>query len=119
MRPAPRQYPQLGLGARGSRLKISANRPLTNYATVNQSTVQNDFTLSLAASYEIDLAGRVRRTVEGASASAQQSAADFQNTRLLIGADLASTYFNLRAIDTELDVVDRNRSRCSAARSTW
>jgi len=102
------QYPQLGLGARGSRLRISANRPLTSYGSVNQSTVQNDFQLTLSASYELDLAGRVRRSVEAADASAEQSAADLENTRLLVTAELASAYFNLRATDTELDVVTRS-----------
>jgi len=102
------QYPQLGLGARGSRLRISANRPLTNYNSVNQSTVQNDMQLTLNASYEIDLAGRVRRGVEAASASAEQSAADLANTRLLVTAELANAYFNLRATDIELDVVNRS-----------
>ncbi|SCX41137.1 efflux transporter outer membrane subunit [Variovorax sp. EL159] len=102
------QLPQLGLGTRASRLKISANRPLTSYATANSSTVQNDFTVSLNASYEVDLAGRVRRTVEGATASAEQSAADLENTRLLLGADVASNYFNLRSTDIELDVVERS-----------
>ncbi|RYZ12352.1 MAG: efflux transporter outer membrane subunit, partial [Comamonadaceae bacterium] len=101
------RYPQLGLGSRASRLQISANRPLTNYAATNFSTVQNDFALSLTASYEIDLAGRVQRSVEGAGASAEQSAADLANTRLLLTADLASNYFNLRSIDTELDVLGR------------
>lgn len=102
------RYPQVGLGTRASRLKISANRPLTNYATSNFSTVQNDFALNLIASYELDLAGRVQRSVESASASAAQSAADLENTRLLLTADLASNYFNLRATDLELDVVSRS-----------
>ena len=100
--------PQLGLGSRASRFKISANRPLTNYAVNNFSTVQNDFALTLVASYELDLAGRVQRTVEGATASAAQSAADLENTRLLLTADLASAYFSLRATDLELDVVARS-----------
>jgi NodT family efflux transporter outer membrane factor (OMF) lipoprotein len=63
---------------------------------------------ALAVSYEVDLAGRVRRTVEGARASAEQAAADLENTRLLLGTDLATAYFNLRAIDIELDVVARS-----------
>ncbi|MGF6345392.1 multidrug efflux system outer membrane protein [Variovorax sp. W2I14] len=102
------RFPQLGLGARASRLKISANRPLTNYATTNASTVQNDFALSLNASYELDLAGRVQRTVEGATASAEQSAADLANTRLVLTADVANNYFNLRSTDIELDVLARS-----------
>ncbi|CAN5669160.1 efflux transporter outer membrane subunit [soil metagenome] len=100
--------PQVGLNNRDSRLRISANRPLTNYNTANFSTVQSDFQLSLTASYELDLSGRVRRTIEGATASAEQSAADLQNTRLLVTTDLASAYVNLREVDAELDVLQRS-----------
>ena len=60
------------------------------------------------ASYEPDLSGRVQRTIEGARATAEQTAADFENTRLLLTADLATAYFNLRALDIELDVLDRS-----------
>jgi multidrug efflux system outer membrane protein len=100
--------PQIGLNERATRQKISANRPLSNYSSQNFSTVQNDLLLSMSVNYELDLAGRVQRTVEGAQASLQQAAADLENTRLLLSADLASNYFNLRAIDTELDVLQRS-----------
>ena len=102
------QLPSASLAARVARQRISANRPLSNYGTPNFATVQDDFTPALAVSYEVDLAGRVRRTVEGARASAEQAAADLENTRLLLGTDLATAYFNLRAIDIELDVVARS-----------
>jgi len=102
------QLPSASLAARVARQRISANRPLSNYGTPNFATVQDDFTPALAVSYEVDLAGRVRRTVEGARASAEQAAADLENTRLLLGTDLATAYFNLRAIDIELDVVVRS-----------
>ena len=64
--------------------------------------------LSLSVGYEFDLAGRVQRTIEGVQASAEQSAADFENTRLLLGTDLATAYFNLRAVDIEIDVLSRS-----------
>jgi NodT family efflux transporter outer membrane factor (OMF) lipoprotein len=102
------RYPQIGLGARTQRLRISANRPLTNYAVNNLSTVQDDFALNLTASYELDFAGRVRSSVESAAASAEQSAADLENTRLLLTSDVASAYFNLRGADIELDVLARS-----------
>src|SRR6202008_2279669 len=102
------RYPQVGVGARAQRFEISANRPLTNYAVPNYSTVQNDFALNLTAAYELDLAGRVRRSVEAATASAAQSAADLENTRLLLTTDVASAYFSLRSTDIELDVLARS-----------
>ncbi len=100
--------PQVGMGVRAQRLEISANRPLTNYAAPNWQTLQNDYSPTLAVSYEIDLAGRVKSLVEGATASAQQARADFENTRLILVADLATSYFSLRALDTELDVLTRS-----------
>jgi multidrug efflux system outer membrane protein len=101
-------FPQIGLGARAQRLKISADRPLSNYAAPNFSTVQNDYTLALTVNYEFDLAGRVQRSIEGVRASAEQAAIDFENTRLLLTADLATAYFNLRGLDAELDVLQRS-----------
>ena len=102
------QWPSASIAARAARQRVSANRPLSNYGVPNFATVQDDFTPALAVSYEVDLAGRVRRTIEGARASAEQAAADLENTRLMLGTDLATAYFNLRAIDIELDVVVRS-----------
>ncbi len=101
-------FPQFALAARAGRFEISPNRPLTNYGSPNFSTVQNDFLPLLTASYEVDLAGRVRRTIEGARASVEQSAADLENVRLLLTAELATDYFSLRELDIELDVVLRS-----------
>ncbi|MEO7114660.1 MAG: efflux transporter outer membrane subunit [Caldimonas sp.] len=100
--------PSVNANLRAARQRSSANRPLSRYDSPNFTTVQNDFVPSLTVSYEFDLAGRVQRTIEGVRASAEQAAADFENTRLILGTDLATAYFNLRAIDIELDVVTRS-----------
>jgi NodT family efflux transporter outer membrane factor (OMF) lipoprotein len=102
------RYPQLGIATRAVRQRITENRPLSNYAVPQFSTVQNDFLLGLTASYELDFAGRVRRTIEAAQASAERSQADFENARLLLTADVATAYFNLREADLELDVLARS-----------
>jgi NodT family efflux transporter outer membrane factor (OMF) lipoprotein len=99
------QYPQIGAVARPQRFRITENRPLTNNASPNFSTTQNDFLLGLTASYEVDFAGRVSSLVSGAQASYEQTAADLENVRLLLAADLATAYFNLRQTDIELDVL--------------
>lgn len=98
-------FPTVNLDASAVRSKDSANRPLAAYSTANQSTVQNDFSIGPSVGYELDLFGRVRREVEGASASAQQAEADFQNTRLVLMAALVTNYFSLRETDAEMDVV--------------
>src|ERR1700692_3875688 len=92
-------YPDVGLQASAARSKSAANRPLASYSTPNQSTVQNNFTLGPFVEYEFDLFGRVRREAEGYRAAAEQAAADFENTRLMLAAQLASKYFQLRVLD--------------------
>jgi multidrug efflux system outer membrane protein len=100
--------PQVALPVRAQRLRITQNRPLTNDNSPNFSTTQSDFAFGLAASYEVDLSGRVSSAIAGARISVEQSAADLENVRLLLTADLATAYFNLRQTDTELDVLARS-----------
>lgn len=90
-----------------NRTKISSDRPLTNYASPTTSTTQNDVKLGFAVSYEADLVGRIRNLVAAAQAGAEQSAADFQNARLLLTTDVAGNYFNLRALDSDIDVLQK------------
>ncbi|MDR5752750.1 MULTISPECIES: efflux transporter outer membrane subunit [unclassified Caballeronia] len=105
---AAQRLPEIDLSAQASRARISRNRPVNNYALPNSSTVQNDLRLSPTIDYDTDLFGRIRRQVEGAAASAQQSADDLANARLVLTTDLATDYFSMRELDAEIDVLDRS-----------
>lgn len=100
--------PQVALTARAQRFRITENRPLTNYNSSNFSTTQNDSAFGLAAAYEADFSGRVASLIAQARAAYEQSSADLENVRLLLTADLATAYFNLRQTDIELSVVERS-----------
>ena len=63
------------------------------------------FRTPLDLSYEVDLWGRVRRSFESARADAQSALANFHNVHLTLQADLAQSYFALRAMDAELAAV--------------
>jgi NodT family efflux transporter outer membrane factor (OMF) lipoprotein len=71
---------------------------------ITQNTFQIPFTLN----YEIDLFGRVRRTVEGSNAQLQASAADLANSELVQTSELAADYFTLRELDAEIAVVTQS-----------
>jgi NodT family efflux transporter outer membrane factor (OMF) lipoprotein len=60
----------------------------------------------VGVSYEPDLFGRVRHTVEAARTSAQASAGDVENVSLSIHATLASDYFQLRSLDAEEELLN-------------
>ena len=56
---------------------------------------------SLQGSWDLDVWGRIRRTVESGVATAQASAADIAAARLSAQSELAQDYFQLRAADEE------------------
>ncbi len=84
-------------------LNPSVNRSRSSETTDNKFPVAESTTYraSLDASWELDLFGRVRRLNEGARAEAAASAGDFENVRLALTAEVASSYFSLRALDRE------------------
>jgi len=68
--------------------------------------VSNNFNLSLDASWEIDLWGRVRRTVEGDEASAEASVADLESVKLAAQTDVVIDYLLLRVQDATIALLN-------------
>ena len=91
-------YPTLSAGIGASRERASANRPL---AISSANTTYGDFQLAGQASWEPDFWGRIRRSVEAARANAQASGADLANIDLVLHAELAEDYFELRGLDSQ------------------
>ncbi|MBV9482561.1 MAG: efflux transporter outer membrane subunit [Acidobacteria bacterium] len=96
-------YPTLTAGAAGSRNHLSRNRAAaTTLSRTNFSDLQMP---TLGVSYEPDLFGRVRHTIESARASGQASAGDVENVSLSLHAELAAEYFQLRSLDAEEELL--------------
>ena len=74
---------------------------VSNNASGGGTRASTSHTLALDLNWEIDLWGRVRRTVEAQSAGAAASAADLSGIRLSAQAALASNYFQLRQVDAQ------------------
>jgi NodT family efflux transporter outer membrane factor (OMF) lipoprotein len=98
-------FPTISVSGTGSRTLTSANRPTATYDSVNIQTVQNDFRPVALMTYEIDWLGKVRRDVEASRNTADQAAADTENVRLLLTAQVATSYILLRQYDEEIRVL--------------
>lgn len=91
-------FPTITAGASATRNRISSNRPAS---TVSNGVIYNDFQIPFELSYQIDVWGRVRRTVEAYRAQAQASAADVATVNLSMHSQLALFYFQARTLDAE------------------
>jgi NodT family efflux transporter outer membrane factor (OMF) lipoprotein len=96
-------FPTLGLNAGVSRARESANAPLIGATTPRY---YDDNVLGGSVSYELDLWGQIRNQVRAGEANAQASAADLENARLSLLAQLVDDYVQLRSLDRENGILD-------------
>jgi NodT family efflux transporter outer membrane factor (OMF) lipoprotein len=95
-------YPTVSIGGAFTRNDVSNNRP---QRPANLPQYFWDFLIPLNISWEPDLWGKVRRQIESSAANAQASAADLSNTRLSLQGLLAVTFFQLRGIDLQAQLL--------------
>jgi NodT family efflux transporter outer membrane factor (OMF) lipoprotein len=96
-------FPTLGLNAGVTRARESAHAPLVSSTT---SRYYNDNIVGGSVSYELDLWGQIRNEVRAGEADAAASAADLENARLSLIAELADDYVMLRSLDRESAILD-------------
>ena len=96
-------FPFLSAGVDITRLRNSENRATYFPGIKNQ---YNDFSIPLSVSWEPDVWGRVRRSVRAARENAQASEADVVNVQLILQAELALDYFQMRGLDAQQSILD-------------
>jgi NodT family efflux transporter outer membrane factor (OMF) lipoprotein len=82
----------------------------TSGVSGSSGRAQSDFQVGLDFSWELDVWGRIRRTVESNRAGAQASAGDLEAARLSFQAELAQDYFQLRTLDAQKQLLDETVS---------
>jgi NodT family efflux transporter outer membrane factor (OMF) lipoprotein len=96
-------FPNVGLSAAASRNRQSKHAPLIGATTARY---YDNNTLGGSISYELDLWGQIRNQVAAGEANAQASAADLENARLSLLAQLVDDYVQLRSLDRENAILD-------------
>ena len=96
-------FPTASVGASETASRRSVN---TAGGASSRGETTYDYLLPVSLSWEPDLWGRVRRSVEAGQADLQASRADLQSTLLGIRALLAQSWFQLRALDGQKRLLD-------------
>lgn len=89
------RLPQIGVGASVVRQTL----PLAGGTLPGQAATTAN--VGATAAWELDLFGRIAKAGDAAALDAQSREALLQSTRLLVQADVAKTYFAVRALDAE------------------
>ena len=95
-------FPTIGLNAGWTRQQSSGNT-----SDLPQST-QHYYDASLNMSWELDLFGSIRNRVKAQKESFAASKEEYTGTMISLCAQVASAYINLRELQQELDVVQKN-----------
>jgi NodT family efflux transporter outer membrane factor (OMF) lipoprotein len=98
------EAPTIGGSAGAGAVRDSANEPYFSSTLANNG--EGNFTLPVDLSWEIDLWGRIRRSVTAAKEETQASAGDVASVRLSLHAELAMDYFELRSADADKRLLD-------------
>ena len=98
------EFPTISTSPSIGNERLSPNQPYFPQSVSANAT--GSFTLPFDLSYEVDLWGRVRRTVSASREEAQATAADVQTANLSLHAELAVDYFELRSADDQKQLLD-------------
>jgi NodT family efflux transporter outer membrane factor (OMF) lipoprotein len=96
------RWPQLGLDGTFNRTEFAPNGPNGAFVDLGAPNPQNNWEFGLGASWEIDLFGRVRRSVEAADARLSASVEDYRDVLVSLYANVAGTYVEVRALQERL-----------------
>jgi multidrug efflux system outer membrane protein len=97
-------YPGITIDPSITRNQLSGNRPNQfSNSSLPQLTLTT-ITVPINMSYELDVWGKFRRSVESAEATMRASQADYEVIKLSLTADIAANYYTLRLIDKQIQL---------------
>ena len=96
--------------------QVSASSNIPSKNSLNGKSLESfigqkhleDYTVSLSASWEIDIWGKIKRQKEAALANYLQTYDGARAVQTTLIADIANNYYNLLMLDMQLDITRRN-----------
>lgn len=102
------RYPQVQqLNGSANRVRLSEKSPNFNALTDDS---YSDHRVGFDAAWELDFWGRFRRSIEAAEASLSVTEADYDNTLVILTAEVARAYVSIRTLEEQLALVRSNIS---------
>jgi NodT family efflux transporter outer membrane factor (OMF) lipoprotein len=97
------EFPTISVAPGIASLRTSNHAP---YAGANQTST-GDFVLPFDLSYELDIWGRIRQRMAATREEAQAAAAALESVRLILHAELAFDYCELRSAEAQKRLLDQ------------
>lgn len=97
-------YPEANTSALFERSQTSKNTVPRGFRATDQSL----YSVGFDVAWEIDLFGRIRRSVESADASLQASVENYRDVLVVLYAEVASGYVDVRTLQKRLEIASAN-----------
>ncbi|MBC7981148.1 MAG: efflux transporter outer membrane subunit [Armatimonadetes bacterium] len=94
-------FPSIDLGAGAERSRFRFRGPSGG------SNIQESYEIPVTLRYEFDVWGKVRRQVESAEAGEAATKESLNALRLAVAGEVAQTYWALRAVDADREILSR------------
>jgi NodT family efflux transporter outer membrane factor (OMF) lipoprotein len=102
------RVPQVDFSGESSRSEPSDKGALGDLAPPGGFDAQNLHDYNIGAVWELDLFGRIRRSVESADASLQASVEDYRDVLVSLLAEVALNYVDVRSLQERIQLANAN-----------
>ena len=102
-------FPEISVNPSFTRQEFSANRPM-QFDIAAQRVQTNTYAIPVNLSYEVDIFGKVKNSVDASRYNFEASAANQENMTLYIASEVARNFVRLITLDTESKLLESTLS---------
>lgn len=99
---------QQQMGGSYSRNALGNGYPISAFSHMLPTSFYDNWSTGFNAAWELDFWGRFRRAIEAADANLDAQCANYNNVLVLLQAEVASNYIQMRAYEERLQLIQKN-----------